>query len=91
MDVPEADELLRHYCHATGQVYPIPGWQFCVAFSFLRLAVIAQGIAARLKRGQASSASAFEVASMFQDVAQRLYDIVCGRVDVNVHTGLPKL
>ena len=45
-----------------GIAYPIPDWEFCIAFSFFRLAVIVHGVACRLFRNQASS-SAFTVES----------------------------
>ncbi|KAL2915467.1 hypothetical protein HK105_205083 [Polyrhizophydium stewartii] len=80
LQVPEADELIRRYCEKTGRAYPIKGWDFCVAFSFFRLAVIAQGIAARVKRQQASSGFAEEVAAIFQLVAKRLHDVTTGSV-----------
>lgn len=54
------EELLGRYCRARGISYPPPGWNFCVAFSFFRLAVILQGVACRLSRNQASS-NAFSV------------------------------
>lgn len=47
--------LLRRYCSLTNRPYPIPNWDVCMAFSFFRLAVISQGVAARAARGQASS------------------------------------
>lgn len=49
------EELVGRYCKAQGINYPPPGWLFCVAFSFFRLAVILQGVACRLSRNQASS------------------------------------
>ncbi|KAI9014996.1 kinase-like domain-containing protein [Gaertneriomyces semiglobifer] len=75
LPVPEADEMLREYCRLTHRAYPIPKWEFCVAFSFFRLAVITQGIAARVKRNQASSANAKNVARLFQPCAMRVSQI----------------
>ncbi|KAI8924200.1 kinase-like domain-containing protein [Entophlyctis helioformis] len=75
LPVPEADELIRHYCERIGRPYPIPNWNFCVAFSYFRLAVIAQGIAARVKRQQASSGMAGTVAGIFQTCARRVHEI----------------
>ncbi|RKP09401.1 kinase-like domain-containing protein [Thamnocephalis sphaerospora] len=68
--VPSADELIKHYCELTAQPYPIRNWMFSVAFSFFRLSVITQGIAARVAKGQASSAQATEYAKLFRPVAQ---------------------
>ncbi|KAJ9061786.1 hypothetical protein DSO57_1017196 [Entomophthora muscae] len=52
------ETLLQKYCELTGRPYPIPKWKTCVAFSFFRVSVIAQGVAARAARGQASSQNA---------------------------------
>ncbi|ORX48314.1 kinase-like protein [Hesseltinella vesiculosa] len=63
LPVPTAEELMQVYCKHSGLAYPIPQWQFAVAFAHFRLAVITQGIAARVARKQASSAFARETAS----------------------------
>ncbi|KAI8852680.1 phosphotransferase enzyme family protein [Chytridium lagenaria] len=65
LPVPEADELMKEYCRLTGRTYPIPRFDFCIAFSFFRLSVITQGVAARVALKQASSANAKAAASMF--------------------------
>ncbi|KAJ3317299.1 hypothetical protein HDV06_001721 [Boothiomyces sp. JEL0866] len=75
LPVPEADTLLKLYCQKRGLQYPIKNWDFCVAFAFFRLAVITQGIAARVARNQASSGFASEVAKLFQPCAKRVYEI----------------
>lgn len=75
LKVPEAEELIQLYCAARNRPYPIPNWDFCIAFAFFRLAVIAQGIAARIKRRQASSSFADEIARLFQPCAQKVFDI----------------
>lgn len=76
LPVPEADELMQVYCAKLGQAYPIERWLFAVTFSFFRLSVILQGIAARVARKQASSAQAKSYASRFKQVAQLGLDIV---------------
>ncbi|KAG2205949.1 hypothetical protein INT47_005267 [Mucor saturninus] len=76
LPVPGADELMAVYCRILGQPYPIPRWKFAVAFSFFRLSVILQGIAARVARKQASSAEAKSFAARFKQVAQMGLDIV---------------
>ncbi|CAO3607883.1 unnamed protein product [Cunninghamella echinulata] len=58
LPIPEVEELMQIYCKNSNTPYPIPQWSFAVAFSHFRLAVIAQGIAARIARKQASSAVA---------------------------------
>lgn len=62
---PSLPDLLKRYCQGVKRVYPIKGWDFCVAFAFFKMAVITQGIAARLKAGQASSAQASYYASLY--------------------------
>ena len=47
-----------------GRSFPLPAWPFCMAFWFLKYATIAQGVAARAKRGMASSAQAAAVGAM---------------------------
>ncbi|RKO88431.1 kinase-like domain-containing protein, partial [Blyttiomyces helicus] len=37
LDIPEADEIIREYCRQAGRPYPIPNWDFCVAFAFFRV------------------------------------------------------
>ncbi|KAJ3043307.1 hypothetical protein HDV00_005310 [Rhizophlyctis rosea] len=82
LPIPEADDLIREYCRLTNRPYPIPNWQFCVAFSFFRLAVITQGIAARVKRKQASSAEAEHYGKLCQPLARLISEIV-DRGDLN--------
>ncbi|KAI8991478.1 kinase-like domain-containing protein [Mycotypha africana] len=76
LPIPEAAELMEHYCSILEEPFPIPRWKFAVAFSFFRLAVIIQGIAARVARKQASSAQAKSYASRFKPVAQMCLNIV---------------
>ncbi|KAI7902361.1 kinase-like domain-containing protein [Cokeromyces recurvatus] len=76
LPVPGADELMAHYCSILQQPYPIENWLFAVAFSFFRLSVILQGIAARVARKQASSAQAKSYAARFKPVAKLALDIV---------------
>lgn len=76
LPVPEANELIQHYCKTLGQPYPIDRWMFAVSFSFFRLAVILQGIAARVARKQASSAQAKSYADRFKPVGKLGLDIV---------------
>ncbi|CAO3600351.1 unnamed protein product [Absidia cylindrospora] len=63
LPIPGSQELMQVYCEQSQQPFPIPQWMFAVAFSHFRLAVITQGIAARVARKQASSARAKEIAS----------------------------
>ncbi|KAG6382025.1 kinase-like domain-containing protein [Boletus reticuloceps] len=55
-DVPiPLEDLEREYCRLINQPYPIEGMVFVRSWMLFRLAVIAQGIAARFARRQASS------------------------------------
>ncbi|KAJ7270043.1 kinase-like domain-containing protein [Mycena haematopus] len=63
-DAPEQqpialEELEREYCRLTNQPYPITEMVFARSWMLFRLAVISQGIAARVARKQASSERAF--------------------------------
>ncbi|KAI8060250.1 kinase-like domain-containing protein [Gongronella butleri] len=76
LPVPSGDELMQVYCKHSGTPYPVPRWPFAVAFSHFRLAVITQGIAARVARKQASSAKARETASKCLPMANLALAIV---------------
>lgn len=56
--VPTEEEVHMAYCSATGLPFPIADWNFFVAFSAYRLAVIVQGVAMRASLGQASQKAA---------------------------------
>ncbi|KAI8050969.1 kinase-like domain-containing protein [Syncephalis plumigaleata] len=73
---PNVEELLSYYCQLMGYSYPINNWMFCMAFSFFRLCVITQGIAARVAKGNASSAQAKSYAKLYNPVAQIVLQIV---------------
>ncbi|KAJ6589909.1 kinase-like domain-containing protein [Mycena vulgaris] len=53
------EDLERAYCRLTNQPYPITEMLFVRSWMLFRLAVISQGIAARVARRQASSERAF--------------------------------
>ncbi|KAJ6497628.1 kinase-like domain-containing protein [Mycena sanguinolenta] len=59
------EDLEREYCRLTKQPYPIPEMVFARSWMLFRLAVISQGIAARVARKQASSERAFIHARAF--------------------------
>ncbi|CAG8510487.1 23941_t:CDS:2 [Cetraspora pellucida] len=69
-------ELIQAYCEKSGRQYPIPRFEFAIAFSFFRTAVILQGIAARIARKQASSAKAHTYAKLFKNVALMGLEII---------------
>ncbi|PWN97483.1 APH-domain-containing protein [Tilletiopsis washingtonensis] len=74
--VPLKEECLQVYCEAAARPYPIENWEFCEAWAWFRLAVIVQGIAARVARGQASSAQAKTHASKVGPCAENVRQIM---------------
>jgi aminoglycoside phosphotransferase (APT) family kinase protein len=63
MGIPDEAALLARYSQVTGR--PIPAdWPFVLAFSFFRLAAIAQGVAKRAEQGNASSEQAMQAGRM---------------------------
>jgi len=71
-----ADDLLKEYCALSGKAYPLINWECAVSFGFFRLAVILQGIVARIAKGQASSARASEYGSHFQLIGKYAIDTI---------------
>ncbi|CAG8626139.1 10144_t:CDS:2 [Cetraspora pellucida] len=76
LPIPSSNELIQAYCEKSGRQYPIPRFEFAIAFSFFRTAVIVQGIAARIARKQASSARAHTYAKIFKDIALMGLEII---------------
>ncbi|RUS23997.1 hypothetical protein BC938DRAFT_474289 [Jimgerdemannia flammicorona] len=76
LPIPRVEDLMKRYCEKTGRTYPIERWMFVIAFSYFRLAVISQGIAARVARKQASSAEAQNYARLFKPVTHMALAIV---------------
>ena len=63
LGIPDEIAMLSRYEMLTGR--PIPSdWNFILAFSFFRLAAIAQGVAKRAQQGNASSAQAASAGKM---------------------------
>lgn len=81
---------MQTYCKTAGRPYPIQGWPVAVSFSFFRLAVITQGIAARSLRGQASSEEAALVAKGFKPLGH-LAEKVAKDYDAEIKSGKTKL
>ena len=61
--VPDEEAIVRRYCELRG-IPAIAHWNFYLAFSFFRLAAIAQGVKKRALGGNASSARAGQVGAM---------------------------
>jgi aminoglycoside phosphotransferase (APT) family kinase protein len=68
LGIPDEAALLARYSRLTGR--PIPDdWAFVLAFSFFRLAAIAQGVAKRAEQGNASSEKAAQAGQMTEMLA----------------------
>lgn len=74
--LPSKETLLKEYCQAAARPYPIPSWTTCEAWAWFRLAVISQGIAARVAQKQASSAEAKVYATKFPSAADAARSII---------------
>ncbi|WDD90980.1 phosphotransferase [Burkholderia sp. FERM BP-3421] len=78
LGIPQEAEIVARYSALRG-VEPIRDWHFYLAFSFFRLAAIAQGVKARALKGNASSTAALRVGGM----AQRLAEEAVGVIDAH--------
>ncbi|CDS01282.1 uncharacterized protein SPSC_00588 [Sporisorium scitamineum] len=74
--VPVEEVLIKQYCQASGRDWPIQNWTAAKAWAWFRLAVIAQGIAARNAQGQASSAQAKVYGSKFPLCAKNCFVVI---------------
>jgi aminoglycoside phosphotransferase (APT) family kinase protein len=54
LGIPTEEEYVARYCQRMG-LPEIPHWEFCLAFSFFRLAAIVQGVKKRALEGNASN------------------------------------
>ncbi|KAG8776169.1 hypothetical protein FRC16_004604 [Serendipita sp. 398] len=62
----QLEDIRKEYCRLTKQPYPLQGATFTSSWMIFRLAIIAQGIAARYARRQASSEKAAIQGSTFK-------------------------
>jgi aminoglycoside phosphotransferase (APT) family kinase protein len=69
LGVPDEEAIVRRYCELRG-IPAIAHWNFYLAFSFFRLAAIAQGVKKRALGGNASSARAGQVGDMARHLAE---------------------
>lgn len=69
LGLPEEAEIVARYCELRG-IPLIANWHFYLAFSFFRLAAIAQGVKMRALKGNASSARALQVGEMAGPLAE---------------------
>ena len=63
LGIPDETALLHRYAELSGRAPP-DDWPFVIAFSFFRLAAIAQGVAKRAAQGNASSEQAMQAGQM---------------------------
>ncbi len=74
LSIPDEAALLRRYSELSGTRvdagWPTVDWNFVLAFSFFRLAAIAQGVAKRAQQGNASSERARQAGRMVALLAQ---------------------
>ncbi len=68
LGIPSEQQILQRYAELTGREIP-NDWSFVVAFSFFRLASIAQGVAKRVQQGNASSEQAAQAGQMVELLA----------------------
>jgi aminoglycoside phosphotransferase (APT) family kinase protein len=69
LGIPTEEEYVALYCQRMG-IDKIDNWTFYLAFSFFRLAAIAQGVAKRAQQGNASSAKAKQTGAFVVPLAQ---------------------
>ena len=69
LGIPSEKEMLDMYSELSGRAIP-EDWNFVLAFSFFRLAAIAQGVARRVQQGNASSEQAEQAGAMTGLLAQ---------------------
>jgi aminoglycoside phosphotransferase (APT) family kinase protein len=75
LGIPTEEEYVAIYCKRMG-IDKIDNWTFYLAFSFFRLAAIAQGVAKRAQQGNASSAKAKQTGAFVVPLAQLALQII---------------
>lgn len=75
LGIPTEREYVAAYCKRRG-LSGIDNWEFYLAFSFFRLAAIAQGVAKRAQEGNASSKQAAWAGSVVEPLAMAAMQIV---------------
>lgn len=75
LGLPSEEQYVGRYCEYMG-IDRIDNWNFFLAFSFFRLAAIAQGVAKRASQGNASNAAAEGVGAVVGPLASMALDIV---------------
>ncbi|KVD83031.1 aminoglycoside phosphotransferase [Burkholderia stagnalis] len=75
LGVPDEAQIVARYCELRG-IEPIRDWHFYLAFSFFRLAAIAQGVKARALQGNASNTAALRVGNMAGSLAEEAVRVI---------------
>jgi len=75
LGIPTEQAYIQSYCQRMG-IDKLDNWNFYLAFSFFRLAAIAQGVAKRAADGNASSKAAGGIATMVQPLVANALAII---------------
>ena len=75
LGIPDEKAYVSAYCKSLG-ISEIENWDFYLAFSFFRLAAIAQGVAKRATQGNASNSRAAAVGAMVPILAGMALEII---------------
>ena len=75
LGVPDEAAIIQRYCRLRG-IASIENWNFYLAFSFFRLAAIAQGVKKRVVGGNASNDKAGQVGEMVEVLAKMGVDLI---------------
>ncbi|MEL0036902.1 MAG: phosphotransferase family protein [Gammaproteobacteria bacterium] len=75
LGIPTEKQYIDTYCQRMG-IAAIENWSFYLAFSFFRLAAIAQGVAKRAQQGNASSARAQQAAAFVTPLAMLAMQVI---------------
>ncbi len=75
LGIPTEKEYIASYCEKMG-LEKIDNWAFYLAFSFFRLAAIAQGVAKRALDGNASNKDAMKVGSFVAPLAMAALGVI---------------
>ncbi|MGB1257039.1 MAG: phosphotransferase family protein [Thiolinea sp.] len=75
LGIPTEQDYINSYCQRMG-IDQISHWAFYLAFSFFRLAAIAQGVAKRAAQGNASSTQAGKMGQYVEPLAQMALSVI---------------
>lgn len=75
LGIPSEAQYIQTYCQRMG-IEKIDHWPFYLAFSFFRLAAIAQGVAKRATQGNASNKHANKVGAFVEPLAQMALAVI---------------